>query len=297
MTQMGNFYEKYKKLRKDQKIDLADIENRTKINIKYLEALETGNFNIIQDPYAKLFLRAYVNEIGADPDVAITEFSEYLLKEDSNKSKETKKTEAEKDTPEKIKNTVSIPSEKKSRKFQDFSTGSDKNKDSGRTNIPPNLVKGFLFLAFWIIIIIVIRDITLENKNDIALPINGQTNDNFTNVINFQQIQTDFLEVSSSQSALEQSLPLIVKIVSKNLLGVVSTQDSLEVQSYSITSGDQRTYSFSSNLDLLLNHSEGVTIFVNGDAIENIRYQKAPVRLIFSVEPIAVTIKHYTKVG
>lgn len=297
MTHMENFYEKYKKLRKDQKIDLADIENRTKINIKYLEALESGNFNIIQDPYAKLFLRAYINEIGADPDVAISEFSEYILKEDSNKSKKTEKTEPGKNTPEKIKNTVSVPPDKKSLKFQDISTGLDKTTDNGLSNISPNLVKGFLFLVFWIIIIIVIRNITLENKNDIALPINGHSYDNITDVINFQQIQADFLEISSSQSALDQSLPLIVKIVSKNLLGVVSTQDSLEAQSNSIASGDQRKYSFSSNLDLLLNHSEGVTIFVNGETIENVRSQKTPVRLIFSIEPKSVTIKHYSKIG
>ena len=92
MTQMDNFYEKYKKLRKDQKIDLTDIENRTKINIKYLEALETGDFDLIHDPYTKLFLRAYINEIGADPDVAISELSEYQLKKDSIKSKETENT-------------------------------------------------------------------------------------------------------------------------------------------------------------------------------------------------------------
>ena len=42
---MNNFFEKYKKLRKDQKIDLTDIENRTKINIEYLEALETGSLD------------------------------------------------------------------------------------------------------------------------------------------------------------------------------------------------------------------------------------------------------------
>ncbi len=42
---MTNFYEKYKKLRQDQKIELVDIESRTKINIKYLQAIETGDFD------------------------------------------------------------------------------------------------------------------------------------------------------------------------------------------------------------------------------------------------------------
>ena len=297
MTQMDKFYEKYKKLRKDQKIDLVDIENRTKINIKYLEALETGNFDLIHDPYTKLFFRAYINEIGADPDVAISELSEYQLKKDSIKSKETENTEQVKNISDEIKTDISIPSEKKSRIIQDVSSGVDHKAVNRLSNIPPNLIKGVIFLVFWVIIIIVIRGITLENKNEFPNVKSEQVDDNNTNFINFQQIQADFLEINSLQTALEQSLPLIIKIVSKNTLGIVSEQDSLEVKSFSITSGDQKTYSFNTNLDILLNHSEGVTVFVNGDAIQEIRSQKLPVRLIFSIEPKSVTIKHYSKVG
>ena len=76
---MTKFFEKYKKIRLDQKIELVDIENRTKINVKYLEALESGNFDLVQGPYLRLFLRAYINEIGADADTALSELSEYLF--------------------------------------------------------------------------------------------------------------------------------------------------------------------------------------------------------------------------
>jgi transcriptional regulator with XRE-family HTH domain len=291
---MDNFFKKYKKLRVDQKIDLADIENRTKINIKYLTALETGNFDLIQEPYTRLFLRAYINEIGADPDAAISELAEYLLKKDGSKSKNP---EQENNTTDEIKKDVSVPSEKKSSNFQNISLGVSKKIVNRQTSIPPNLIKGILFLIFWVIIIIVIRNITLENKNEIPNALNSQMDDNNISFTNFQQIQADFLEISSLQTAIEQSLPLIVKIVSKNSLGLVSTQDSLEIKSFSITAGDQRTYSFDTNLDILLNHSEGVTVFINGDAIQDIRSQQTPVRLIFSIEPKSVTIKHYSKVG
>lgn len=291
---MDNFFKKYKKLRVDQKIDLADIENRTKINIKYLTALETGNFDLIQEPYTRLFLRAYINEIGADPDAAISELAEYLLKKDGSKSKNP---EQENNTTDEIKKDVSVPSEKKSSNFQNISLGVSKKIVNRQTSIPPNLIKGILFLIFWVIIIIVIRNITLENKNEIPNALNSQMDDNNISFTNFQQIQADFLEISSLQTAIEQSLPLIVKIVSKNSLGLVSTQDSLEIKSFSITAGDQRTYSFDTNLDILLNHSEGVTVFINGDAIQHIRSQQTPVRLIFSIEPKSVTIKHYSKVG
>ena len=294
---MDNFYKKYKKLRLDQKIDLTDIENRTKINIKYLKALETGNFDIIQDPYAKLFLRAYINEIGADPDIAISELSEYLLKKEGSKSKEAENAEKEKSTSEEIKKDVLIPSEKKSNIFQNISVGVDKKTEIRRTSIPSNLIKGVLLFVFWVLIIIIIRNITLENKNDIPTTQTTQIEGSAIQSTNFQQLQMDFLEISSLQTTVEQSLPLIIKIVSKNSLGIVSVQDSLDVKTFSITSGDQKTYLFDTNLDILLNHTEGVNVFVNGDVIQEIRSQKMPVRLIFSIEPKSVTIKYYSEVG
>ena len=83
---MSTFFEKYKKIRREQKIDLSDIENRTKINVKYFKAIESGNFEVIQQPYLRLFLKAYINEIGADPDIAIDELTEYLLRKDGGTS-------------------------------------------------------------------------------------------------------------------------------------------------------------------------------------------------------------------
>ena len=259
-----------------------------------MEAFETGIFDLIQAPYTRLFLRAYINEIGADPDLAISELSEYLLKKDSSKAKDTEKTEQKKSTSDEIKSDISIASEKKSKNFQDISLNVSKKVENRTTIIPSNLFKGILFLVFWVIIIIVIRNITLENKNEIPNAKTTQIENKITNFINFQQIQADFLEISSLQTTIEQSLPLLVKIVSKTALVRVSVQDSLEVKSFSITSGDQKTYSFVTNLDILLNHSEGVTVFINGEAIQDIKSQQTPVRLIFSIEPKSVTIKHYS---
>lgn len=292
---MDNFFEKYKKLREDQKIDLTDIENRTKINIKYLAALEVGNFDLIQEPYTRLFLRAYINEIGADPDEAISELTEYLLKKDSLKSNETEKTEQEKNISDEKKKDLSIPFDNKNNKFQDTSFRLDKRKRNKQTSISPNLIKGILFIVSWVVIIIIIRNITLDNKNDDTNTQTNQIIENVTNITSFEQLQTDFLEISSQQTAIEQSLPLIVKIVSKKALGIVSVQDLLEVKSNPIAAGDQKTFSFDTKLDILLHHTEGVAVFINGEPIRDIKLQQTPVRLIFSVEPKSVTIKHYSK--
>ena len=291
---MNNFFEKYKKLREDQKIDLADIENRTKINIKYLTALEVGNFELIQEPYTRLFYRAYINEIGADLDKAISELDEYLLKKDNSETQKTEVVDREKTISEESENNVSIPFDNTINKFQDVSLDKAKNIATERPNISPNLIKGILFIVAWIVIIIVIRNITLDNKNDGTIAEVDQIIENVASITSFEQLQTEYLEISSQQTAIDQSLPLIVKIVSKKALGIVSVQDSVEVKSYPIAAGDQKTFSFDKKLDILLHHTEGVTVFINGDTIRDIKLQQTPVRLIFSVEPKSVTIKHYS---
>ena len=292
---MNNFFEKYKKLREDQKIGLTDIENRTKINVKYLAALEVGNFELIQEPYTRLFFRAYINEIGADPDVAISELSEYLLKKDGFESKETEVKEQEKNISDEKMKDLSITFDNKKDKIQDVSSDVENNIVIEQPNISPNLIKGILFIVAWVVIIIVIRNITLKSKSDGEIAQTDQIIESVTNFTSFEQLQIDYLEISSQQTAIEQSLPLIVKIVSKRALGIVSVQDLSEVKSNSIAAGDQKTFSFDKKLDILLHHTEGVAVFINGDTIRDIRLQEAPVRLIFSIEPKSVTIKHYSK--
>ncbi len=72
---MSKFYEEYREHREQQSITLEEISERTKINIQFLKAIEDGNFEILPETYSRLFLRAYANEIGIDPDKAIENYN------------------------------------------------------------------------------------------------------------------------------------------------------------------------------------------------------------------------------
>lgn len=72
------FYNKYKKFRIDNNIDLKDISKRTKIDIKYLQTIEKGKFAEIPDVYVILFFKAYITEIGIDIDEALNELNSFL---------------------------------------------------------------------------------------------------------------------------------------------------------------------------------------------------------------------------
>ena len=73
------FYEDLKKQRNVKKITLEEISEYTKINIKYLDALENGDFSVLPNVYSRLFLRSYCDYIGADYKKALDEYEIYTV--------------------------------------------------------------------------------------------------------------------------------------------------------------------------------------------------------------------------
>ena len=52
-------------------LSLQELSTRIKINAKFLERMEGGNFSFLPDVYVRAFLRAYAGEIGLDPEVLL----------------------------------------------------------------------------------------------------------------------------------------------------------------------------------------------------------------------------------
>ena len=66
MTATESFFDALKQHRESQNIEISEICDFTKINPKYIHAIESGEFHILPTVYMRLFLRAYADFIGAD---------------------------------------------------------------------------------------------------------------------------------------------------------------------------------------------------------------------------------------
>jgi cytoskeletal protein RodZ len=67
--------ETLREARMRQKLDIAEIESRTKIRAKYLRALENEDWGVLPGPtFVKTFLRTYAEEVGVDPHLLVEEF-------------------------------------------------------------------------------------------------------------------------------------------------------------------------------------------------------------------------------
>jgi cytoskeleton protein RodZ len=58
-----------------RKLDIADVEERTKIRAKYLRALENEEWALLPGPtFVKTFLRTYAEVVGVDPHLLVEEY-------------------------------------------------------------------------------------------------------------------------------------------------------------------------------------------------------------------------------
>lgn len=94
MNESNFFYIKLKEQRESSGISLEDISDFTKIDIKYLIAIEEGDFSCLPNVYMRLFLRSYCEYIKVDEVKALNDYEFYTIgtissdKTSSNNSKD-----------------------------------------------------------------------------------------------------------------------------------------------------------------------------------------------------------------
>src|SRR3954471_24349866 len=72
---MPSIGETLREARMRQRLDIADVEQRTKIRAKYLRALENEEFGMLPGPtFVKTFLRTYAEMLGLDPHTSLEEY-------------------------------------------------------------------------------------------------------------------------------------------------------------------------------------------------------------------------------
>jgi cytoskeleton protein RodZ len=72
---MASIGETLREARMRQRLDIADVEERTKIRAKYLRALENEEFGMLPGAtFVKTFLRTYAEVLGLDPHALVEEY-------------------------------------------------------------------------------------------------------------------------------------------------------------------------------------------------------------------------------
>ena len=71
------FFNKMSLLREKNDVELQEIADITKINIKYLESIEKGDFDSIPNIYVRLFIRSYADFLKLDSKEILSDYDNY----------------------------------------------------------------------------------------------------------------------------------------------------------------------------------------------------------------------------
>jgi transcriptional regulator with XRE-family HTH domain len=270
---MKSFLKKYKSQRNQQGITLEEIHSRTKISLAHLKALEKGNFDILPSAYIRLFFRAYVTELGVDPDKAMVELDKLLGTETKKPVQEETKKAARPSNKDKSIKPVTIP------KFGKQSRS--------------NAIKGLVLLIIWIFAIIIIRKITITDSAA-SIPDSEIQMDEMSYFVRSDNLNTIFQEISTADKILEINPPYqaFISSTDKHFISVIV--DSSVAEDFILVPDDPREFAFGSYLDIILNRGNGIELRINGESLDYDLSLPQPIRVTFRSDPFRVTVKHFS---
>lgn len=211
---LKKFAKELKSFREAKDISLQYIANRTKIDIKFLQAIEEGNFDILPDLYMRAFIKEYAQE--ADFDVA-----EVLKKYDLAKKGVTEEKISQ--TTDLKESNIEKPVEQKEQQTKTFVKNEMVNKSYSSLlfRFKTNYLKfSYVGIAAVIVLSIVVYFIFLQGESTKTLEVSdSQLSENSANRFELTADSTkEFanMEDDSLKLALIASEIVWVKVLSDN---------------------------------------------------------------------------------
>ncbi len=266
---MSDFFKNLKAKRESQGIELEEIHNRTKINLDYLKAIENGQLDILPKTYVRLFLRAYVLEIGGDPNEALSEM-ELSLGQEPKKQKTS--ASEEKPTPFIDKNKPVLQAQRSPLKIRS------------------DVLKGIGMVLLAIFAIYIIRTINAKNQVPEELYTNYTLEEEGISEI---QLTNDYDLLTNVTEQYDTQLPLNIKVVATQRAWYRVEMDTASIKEQVLPAGDNRLHGFSEKIDLLFNHTNGLKLYINGNNVKNVDGSNHPVRVTVFVDPKTITIRRF----
>ncbi len=205
------FFKKLSSQRTKNDIELQDIANSTKINIKYLEAIEKGDFDSIPNIYVRLFIRSYADYLNLDSKEILLEYDQFTNTKPkrlfSKKQLKTEKKESEKNKNQKEPELDSSDNDKKTSLNNNSLSGHDikknilktKNKIKPKTfdikqnyfYSPENIFKIISSLLFIVIVYLLISYLSKIQSENVK-----NSGSEFTETVEIEIPETDNIKLN-----------------------------------------------------------------------------------------------------
>ncbi|MGE5351264.1 MAG: helix-turn-helix domain-containing protein, partial [Acidobacteriota bacterium] len=256
---MRKLAEELKENRLKKEITLQQMFVKTRISIKYLEAIENGNFEVLPEVYLKAFIKSYAAGVGMDEEAVVRKF-------EAAKSGHDYQERQEEETHHPVKEERPQPPKRPQKEYLSIDTSAPLSEDesmsqqSGRGNL---IVAGIGILLFIAIVAAYFmffhhssKEIVTEKPYDEYIESNKPKADTLTAATPVQ---------SAPAAVVNDSLTLKVK--TKDLTWVKITADSTRVSEFNLLPNTEKDIKARRNFKVILGNSGSVELLLNNNPL------------------------------
>jgi cytoskeletal protein RodZ len=237
-------------------ISLIDISAETRINLKFLEAIERGQFQILPQTYVRAFLREYALSLSLDPNDILQRYNSIQQEGRSRKSDEVATEE------------ISIQTR--------ISTGDIKKQLLKLSPLQRNLAFG-IFLVVIVVLVIVLANMNKESdsiKPVVEIPFDRVIRESEAASIPLPSAAVDSVPVFKSL----QKDSLRLEITTSDSVWISLLIDDTQGSEYLFSPNRKRMWVAKERFAVTMGNAGGATFRLNGKDIGSLGKRGAVVR-------------------
>lgn len=257
--------EELKLQREKSGITLEQMAAKTRIDKKFLEAIDEGNFSFLPELYVKAFLKQYAKTVGLVEEETVRKYQaakegkdfEKVMEEKPKEAKQTQQPEPKKELP-KIQNDA----KEEVKKFHDDTLEKKNSEDDSNKNAK------IMYAAIGgtvVVIAALVFFFFIKSDNEILVeetPIDQVIEDSNQRYLEEQQISDDQTTLVATSDSL------MLEIAAKETSWVYLILDDKKPIEFTLFPGSRRTVSAASSFKATLGNSGGITLMLNNTPVD-----------------------------
>ena len=253
---LNKFAQELKKAREKADITLQNLSARSRLDIKFLQSIEKGDFSFLPELYVKAFIKDYAKFVGLDVNETIKKYEDAKKGIDYNKSKdETEVVQTDKKEKSDVKEK--LYGEQQNNTIQNNQPSGGFNFFSDKQNVKILAIVGVVIL----LVIIALLIFNSNNKPEIIVkekPYEEVRKDN-------QQRFVEDKKKSNTTLKKEDALILLISATDTSWIKVQS--DTNEPKEFTLFPGSKININSFEKFVMIIGNSGGVSLNLDGNEL------------------------------
>lgn len=257
--------------REKSNISLQQLANKTRIDIKFLEAIEQGNFAFLPELYVKAFIKQYAKTVGLNEDLIIKKYEAAKEGKEYNPDQFVQEQKTEETVqPESIQKP--IPKQQESKPVvrptkSYFENPLEKNQEeSGKSN--KNNLPLILSASAVVVVLVLVLVFLFNSKNEKIVVEETPIEDVVGQSTQRYEEEPSTQTPSDSLTAPIASDSLYLTFTSKETSWIYVISDDKKVNEFTLSPNSKFTVASANNFKVTVGNSGGVSLQLNNQPVE-----------------------------